>query len=164
MRINKLKGFSKNIEVKNFSWLVSGKVIQMMISLIIGLLVARYLGPSNYGLINYSLSYTSFFTPICTLGITSILVKNFTDKPSEVGITIGTSIVARVTSALLSFMLIMIIVFIVDMNEPLTIWITILVGTSLVFQTFDTFNYHLYLQENPFGQQCLKSGQHTPFS
>lgn len=147
MRIkNKLGRLKSNIEFKNFSWLVSGKVIQMIISLIVGLLVARYLGPSNFGLINYSLSYTSFFMPLCTLGMTSILVKNFTDKPNEVGTTIGSALITRIFSAFLSFLIIFLIVSIIDKNEPLTIWITFLVGTSLVFQTFDTFNYWFQYQ------------------
>ena len=71
-----LLGKSKNsIEAKNFSWLVSGRIVQMIISLIVGLLTARYLGPSNYGLINYAAAYISFFASICTLGINSIIVN-----------------------------------------------------------------------------------------
>lgn len=141
MQFININRFKNSVEIKNFSWLVSGKVIQMIISLVIGLLVARYLGPSNFGLINYSLSYTSFFTPLCTLGITSILVKNFTDKPDEIGQTIGTTLTLRTGSALASLLLIIVIVLIVDRNEPITILITFLVATSLLFQVFDTFNY-----------------------
>lgn len=47
--------------VKNAGWLISGKIIQMIISLGVGLLTARYLGPANYGLINYASAYTAFF-------------------------------------------------------------------------------------------------------
>ena len=53
--------FLKNATVKNASWLIMGKVAQMAISLIVGVLTARYLGPSNYGLINYASAYTAFF-------------------------------------------------------------------------------------------------------
>ena len=67
--------------VKNAGWIVFGKIGQMVISLIVGLLTARYLGPSNYGLINYANAYIAFFISFCTIGINSILVKEFIDNP-----------------------------------------------------------------------------------
>ena len=45
-----------NRVVKNASWLIMGKIAQMLINLVVGLLTARYLGPSNYGLIHYAAS------------------------------------------------------------------------------------------------------------
>lgn len=45
---------------KNASWLIAGRIIQMILSFFVGLLTARYLGPGNYGLINYAATYTTF--------------------------------------------------------------------------------------------------------
>lgn len=135
------KKLQKSVEMKNFSWLVSGKIIQMAISLVVSLLTARYLGPGNYGLINYSTTYITFFSAICTLGISAILVKNFTDKPGEVGITIGTTLCIRLLSSLISALLIILTVSIVDKGEQLTILVSSVVCVSLVFQPFETFNY-----------------------
>ena len=33
-----------NKEVKNAGWLIGGKIIQMLLSLVVGVLTARYLG------------------------------------------------------------------------------------------------------------------------
>ncbi len=133
------KKLQKSVEMKNFSWLVSGKIIQMAISLVVSLLTARYLGPGNYGLINYSTTYITFFSAICTLGIPAILVKNFTDKPGEVGITIGTTLCIRLLSSLISALLIILTVSIVDKGEQLTILVSSVVCVSLVFQPFETY-------------------------
>lgn len=130
-----------NIELKNFSWLVSGKIIQMILSLAIGLLTARYLGPSNYGLINYSTTYITFFSALCTLGISSVIVKNFTDNPDEVGLTIGTTLLLRIISSFISGFLIIMIVCVVDKGEEMTIIVTMIVCVGLLFQPFDAFNY-----------------------
>ena len=56
-----IKRILKNEVVKNAGWLIIGRILQMLISLVVGLLTARYLGPSNYGLINYANAYTAFF-------------------------------------------------------------------------------------------------------
>ena len=134
----KLKG---SAEVNNFSWLVSGKLIQMILSLVVGLLAARYLGPSNYGLINYSTTYMTFFSALCSLGISSVIVKNFTDKPEETGTTLGTTLFLRIISSFVSGLLIIGIVSVVDKDEQLTLIVTAIVCVGLIFQPFDAFNY-----------------------
>ena len=37
----------------NAKWIIICKVIQSLLQLVIGMLSARYLGPANYGIINY---------------------------------------------------------------------------------------------------------------
>ena len=37
--------------LKNSGWLIGERVFQMIFSLVIGAITARYLGPANYGLI-----------------------------------------------------------------------------------------------------------------
>ena len=133
--------FLKNKEVKNAGWLISGRVIQMVLSLFVGLLTARYLGPSNYGLINYASTYIAFFTSLCTLGINSVIIKNFVDKPSEQGETIGSTLLLRAISSFLSAIMVIAISLIVDRNERITIIVVALCALALPFQVFDTINY-----------------------
>ena len=52
-----------NKVIKNAGWIVGERIIQMVISLVVSLATARYLGPSNYGLINYAASLTAFALP-----------------------------------------------------------------------------------------------------
>lgn len=120
---------------------MAGRIVHMILSFVIGLLTARYLGPSNFGVINYAGAYTTFFMAFCTLGINSVIVKNFIDHPEEEGETIGTTLLLRAVSSLLSIGIIVGIVSVVDRNDPLTIFVVFLYSISLMFQIFDTFNY-----------------------
>lgn len=128
-------------EAKNFTWLIFGKIVRLMISLLVSLATARYLGPSNYGLINYGLMYGSFFTSFCTLGITSIIIKDFNDNPEEQGITIGSTIWIREIASIIAVAIIILIVSCVDKGEKITIVVVALCSISLLFQPFDTINY-----------------------
>ena len=85
-----LNYFSKKKEVINASWLIIGRVVQMILSFVVGIFTARFLGPSNYGLINYGLAFVTFFVAFCNLGINSILVKEIVDSPEESGTILGT--------------------------------------------------------------------------
>lgn len=133
--------FLNNRIVKNTGWLLVGKIIHMLLSFFVSLLTARYLGPDKFGLINYATAYTTFFTAFCTLGINSVIVKNFIDHPDEEGESIGTTITLRMLSSILSFFSILGIVGFVDANEPITKIVVGLYCFSLLFQVFDTFNY-----------------------
>lgn len=126
---------------KNAGWIIAGKVYHLLLSFFIGLLTARYLGPDNYGLVNYAALYTSFFTSLCTLGINSIIVKNFVDHPDEEGEALGTALLLRAVSSTLSAVMIIAFVGIIDSGEPLTITVVALCSLSLLFQIFDTINY-----------------------
>ena len=137
----RLSALLQNKTLRNSGWLIGGKVAQMVVSLLVSLLTARYLGPSNYGLISYASSYTAFFTAFCTLGINSLLVKEFVDRPEDEGLAIGTTLGLRAISSVLSALTIIAIVCVVDRDEPTTILVVALCSLGLVFTVFNTFQY-----------------------
>ena len=132
------KRLLNNKEIKNAGWIISGRIFQMVLSLIVGLLTARYLGPSNYGLVNYGASYVALFSSICTLGINSVIIKEFADNPDEQGTALGTAIFLRAIAAVFSAAMIIVIVSVIDRNESLTILVTALCSVALLFHIFDT--------------------------
>lgn len=136
-----IKRLFRSASVKNAGWLIFGRIGQMVISLVVGLLTARYLGPANYGLINYATAYTAFFMAFCTLGINSLLVKEFIDNPHEEGKIIGSTLLLRGISSVLSAIIIVCLVSILDAGERTTIVVTALCSIGLVFNVFETFNY-----------------------
>lgn len=135
--------------VKNASWLIAGKIMQMLLSLVVGIIAARYLGPSNYGLINYGTAFASLFMAFCTLGINSVIVKEFVDNPEEQGKALGTAIFYRFISSALSIVLIFCASLMLDYGSWETILVTVLCSLSLLFHAFDTINYwFLYKQQS----------------
>ena len=137
----KLRGMFRNKVVQNAGWLIGGRIVNKILAFFVSILTARFLGPGNYGLINYAAAYTTFFASLCTLGINSVIVKNFVDYPEETGETIGTTLGLRAISSVLSAVMIIGIVSLIDHNEPVTIAVVALCTIGMVFQIFDTFNY-----------------------
>ena len=136
-----LQKLRKNKVVRNAGWIIGGKTANKLLAFVVGVFAARYLGPSDYGLINYAAAYATFFASLCTLGIDSVIVKNFVDHPQQEGETIGTTLVLRAISSLLSALTIIGIVSIVDRGECLTVIVVALYSAGLIFQVFDTLNY-----------------------
>lgn len=138
MSINQL---IKNRATTNTFWLIGGKMFNKVTAFLVGIITARYLGPSNYGLINYAAVYTTFFAALCTLGINSIIVKEFVDKPSEQGEILGSALAMRAVSSVMSVMMISGLSFIIDRNDKTTIVVVILCSIGMLFQIYDTINY-----------------------
>lgn len=137
----RFRNIFKNKVVKNAGWIIGGNLANKVLAFLVGILTARYLGPSNYGLINYAAAYTTFLASFCTLGINSIIVKDFVEHPEEEGTTIGTTLLLRAASSCLSAIMIVGIVSIVDRDEPVTIAVVALSSIGMIFQIFDTLNY-----------------------
>lgn len=136
----KLNHFLKNRTVRNAGWIIGGRLMNKLLAFLISILTARYLGPGNYGLIDYAATYTTFFASLCTLGINSVIIKDFVEHPGEEGKAIGTTLVLRAVSSFLSAVMIIGVVAVIDGDEPLTILVVAISSIGLLFQIFDTFN------------------------
>lgn len=141
-----IKSLLLNKQAKNAGWLIGGKIAQMAISLVVGSITARYLGPSNYGLIGYVSAYIAFFNSLCTLGINSILVKEFVENPEKEGEILGSSLALRTVSSLLSAITIVCIVFFVDAGETDTLIVAALCSIGVIFHVFEVFNFWFQAQ------------------
>ena len=137
----KIKNLLNSKVTRNASWIIAGRVYHMVLAFVVGLLTARYLGPNNYGLLNYAATYTSFFASFCSLGINSVIVKNFVDHPDEEGETVGSAIILRTISSVLSVVMMMCITFIADNGEKTTNIVVFLCGIGVIFQVMDTLDY-----------------------
>lgn len=136
-----LDRFSHSREAKNAGWIIVGKILHMALSFVVSIFAARYLGPSNFGTINYAAAYIAFFTSLCNLGINSVIIKDFINNPSEQGISLGTTLVLRAISSVLSSFAIVGIVCIVDSGDATAIIVVALSCIAVVFQVFDSINY-----------------------
>lgn len=136
-----IKKLFKNKFVGNATWLIFGRVAQMLISFIISMITARYLGPSNYGVINYVNSYISFFTAICNLGLNSVILKELIDRPNSQGETLGTVLGMRILSSVLSIVCILSCIGIIFENDSIYMTVAILQSLILFFNSSEMIEY-----------------------
>ena len=136
--INKLKG---NKFFSNIIWDMGGKIFQMLLTLVVGMLTARYLGPTNYGIIGETASYVSFFSVICQLGFTSTAVKELMDNKEKEGEILGTTIFFRVCTSLVSSIAITALLYVLKEGDKVIVWVAFLQSLSLLFQSFEMLHY-----------------------
>ena len=113
----------------------------MILSLLVTMLTARYLGPGNYGILNYAISITSFVSPIALLGINSVMVQEIISHKDEEGKIVGTSLLMSVISSLLCIIGVLLFVSIANRGERDTFIVCGLYSIMLIFQSLEMIQY-----------------------
>lgn len=127
--------------VLNASWIIIGKIGQSLLGLIVTMLSARFLGPSNYGIISYAASLVAFVAPIMNLGFSNVLVQEFTNHPEDEGSIVGTSVTLSFISAIACMIGVSTYTVIADAGEYTTNIVVALYSLILVFQALDLIQY-----------------------
>lgn len=128
--------------IKNASWIIVCKAVQSIVAIILSAITARYLGPANFGVINYAASIVSFVVPIMYLGLNAVLVHELIEnKDEDAGKILGTAIVLSVISALLCMGGIFAFVSVVNSDESIVVLVTVLYSVLLLFQAIDLIQY-----------------------
>lgn len=136
------QGFMKYF--KNTSWLFADRLLKMSIGFFVIMLLTRYLGPSNFGLLSYSQSFVGIFVAFATLGIDVILVRELVKNEIDSEKLIGTAIVMKLIASALAI----IIIFIINYNieDKQSVLLINVIAITLVFQSINTLD--TYFQAN----------------
>ena len=131
----------KNRIFTNVSWILVCKIAQALLGLVVSMLTARFLGPANFGTINYAASLVSFCSPIALLGLNEILVQEFVQKPENAGQTLGSAVAMSIGSAILSIIGISSFAYITEAGTTETFIVCFLYSSILVFQAIELTQY-----------------------
>jgi len=132
---------SKNKTIANAGWLIGGKIVQSLIGIVVWMLTARYLGPENFGLLNYAASVTTFAAPIVYLGLNAVLVHELIKNPQDEGRVMGTSIVMSLASSVMCILGIVAFSVIASPGDKEATMVCLLYSISLVFQAVGLLQY-----------------------
>lgn len=115
--------------------------MQSLLQFVVGILSARYLGPSDYGLINYASAVIAFFVPIMQLGLSSTLVQEYVNDPEKEGEIVGTQLAMSIISALSCIVGVFAFVNVAHHGDKTTILVCMLYSVTLVFQATEMLQY-----------------------
>ena len=125
----------------NAKWIVFCKIAQSLIQLVIGMISARYLGPSNYGLISYASSIVAFFLPIMRLGLNATMVHELMQAPDKEGEVVGTTLLMNALSSVLCIIGVFSVSLVANFGETETIIVCVLYSTSIFFAALEMIQY-----------------------
>jgi polysaccharide transporter, PST family len=129
----------------NASWLVVEKLLRMVAGLFVGIWVARYLGPEQFGLLNYAMAFVALFVPLASLGLEEIVIREITQNPSEKYKLLGSAFSLKIIGGFLSLAIATLIIFI-SRSDSLSWQLVSLFAGIYIFQAFDVIIFWFHAQ------------------
>ena len=87
----------------NTGWLFADRMIRMGVGVIVWIWIARYLGPDQFGLLNYSIAFVALISPIAVLGLDNLVIRDVVQNPELKEELLGTAYAMRASGGILSF-------------------------------------------------------------
>ena len=123
----------------NTSWLMGHRVFNMVVSLFVGVYVARYLGPERFGLLSYAGSFVGLFTALATLGLNGIMVRELVKAPGRKDELLGTAFWLKAGGAILMWVGIAAAVPFTH-NDTKTNILIVIIAFAVIFQAFNVID------------------------
>lgn len=138
----KLEGrpYLQNV-VSNTGWLFAEKMVRMGVGLFVGVWVARFLGPEQFGYLSYALAFVSLFSAIAGLGLDGIVVRDLVRDPSDKDKILGTAFVLKFLSGVFTFLIVLAAIRLLRPTDGLTFWLVGIIAGGIIFNAFDTIDF-----------------------
>ena len=127
--------------VDNIGWLFFDKFLRMGVGLFVGVWIARYLGPEQFGLLNFALAFAGLFGAVATLGLRGIVVRDIVRDPDNARLTLGTAALLQLIGGLLSYLLILAVIAYLRPDDPFARSIVAILGAMMLFKVGEVAEY-----------------------
>lgn len=127
--------------VDNMGWLFFDKVLRMGVGLLVGVWVARYLGPEQFGLFSFASAFVGMFGAVAGLGLQSIVVRDIVRDPACKEETLGTAAVLQLLAGLLAYGCVLGAIFMLRPEDTLAKLLVAILGSIMLFRFSDVALY-----------------------
>lgn len=125
----------------NTGWLFGDKVLRMGVGLLVGVWVARYLGPEQFGLMNYAMAIVALFGAVASLGLNGIVVRDLVQEPDSANTTLGTAFLMQFIGGFLAFGLAAAAIGWARPGDSLAKVVVAVLGFVMVFKSTEVVKY-----------------------
>jgi O-antigen/teichoic acid export membrane protein len=125
----------------NTSWMFGEQVLRILAGLFVGIYVARYLGPEQFGIYSYATAFVALFGAIAKLGLDGIVVRDLVNHPDKRDTYLGTAFWLKLIGALLTLVILAIAVQFTSNDATTNLYIFI-ISSGLIFQSFEVVDFY----------------------
>lgn len=125
----------------NTSWMFGEQILRLVTGVLVGIWVARYLGPTQFGTFSYAIAFVSIFTSIAKLGLDGIVVRELVIDPEKRDLYLGTAFWLKFVAALITLCMIGITTLFISNNYLINLYIFI-IASGMIFQSFEVVDFY----------------------
>jgi len=143
----KLEGrtYLQNV-ISNTGWQFADNIVRMSVGLLVGVWVARYLGPEKYGILSYALAFVALLSPIAALGLEDMAVRDIVNDPACREETLGTSLLLSLSGGIIVLIAASCSIFVLRPDDVLYQGMIAIVSLGSLFQAFNVIGFWFHSQ------------------
>ena len=130
----------------NTAWLFGDQVARMFVGFFVLILITRYLGPEQFGVLSYCLAIVAMATPFYKMGIDGILLRESTVLSEQSDRVIGTAIFLRCAAAFIVVPAVYFLVVYLRPGESIIHGLTLIIALGILFRVFDVIEIWFHSQ------------------
>lgn len=117
----------------SFIWLASEKIIRIFTGVFVGLWLARYLGPEQYGVYTYALAWVGLFNAFAWFGVGENVIRNLVKNPDNENELLGSAFMIRLIGSLTAGSLAVAALLLLRQPDATLLWLVILASLAIPF-------------------------------
>ena len=125
----------------NTSWMFAEQILRMVAGLFVGIWVARYLGPEQFGVFNYAIAFAAIFGSIAKLGLDWIVVRDLVREPNQRDLYLGTAFWLKLGGAIVTLGAIAFAVQLTS-NDSTTNFYIFIIASGTILQSFEVIDFY----------------------
>ncbi|MDB4476504.1 flippase [bacterium] len=127
--------------VDNIGWLFFDRVLRMGVGLIVGVWIARFLGPEQFGVLSFATSFVGLFGAISGLGLQGIVVRDLVRGPEAKEDILGTAVTLQLIGGVVAYCCILLAIAWLRPDDSLSRVIVAVLGSMMLFRVSDVAIY-----------------------
>src|SRR5690606_26575118 len=101
----------------------------------------RHLGPEQFGIYSYAISFVMLFSILAKLGLTNFIVKEMVDKRNDQITILNTAFSLKLFGSVLIFFVMLVVSWVFGHDRITSLYIAI-IGIGMVFQSFEVVEFY----------------------
>lgn len=127
--------------LKNIGWLTVDKILRLISGLMIGVWIARHLGPEDFGKLSFAVAFVSIFSLLAAVGLPGIVVRELVRRPRKKNEIISSAIFIQLIAGIFSYVLMAFIAMYIRPYDVFFIALILIIGVSAIFRFGDVAAY-----------------------
>lgn len=116
-------------------------IIKSGVGMVISIWLARYLGPAQFGTLNYLIAIAFLFSAVATFGMNSIVVRDVIRQPEQRDYILGTAIVLQTMGGTIAWLCAIITASLIQRDDSHFIAMVAIVGTVSLYKATEVIKF-----------------------
>lgn len=125
----------------NTLWIMGDKFIGLGVGFLVAVVVARYLGPEDFGTYSYVLSLVALFSVAGHMGLSGLVVREIVKKPKERGVILGTTFGLKLISMSVAYIGLLAYGFLYEGVASIEFLLIALLGSTLILRSVEVIDF-----------------------